>query len=474
MLGHAPGGKFHKFPRFRGEVLAPVGARLTVPRIEGLGVAVSTLRLASLPKALSDLLLRLDRIRLLRVALVVVALALAGVAAVWVAGTIMARGNWPAYTDMGLYLDAADELANGRNPYVGADLGLHRYPYPPLFAEIIAVLVAIFGPYASFVWIISGGAFLVASMWIMCRRFGFSVPMHWVLLASGVLLVGRTARVDLMHGQLNFMLLLLLVTGLLSWRAQRTWTASVLWAIAICCKPFLGVVVFFLFRAGSPKTAVTTLGLSALIFGLSFLPTFPDVFETFQSWRDTTQHYASPLYAANPLNQSFYALGLRLFTDNDFSQPWLVSPFLAAAVPVLALILAALVFWVAARPRTASADEEGMLTLTRFGAALGAVMSLGPVTEGDHLYFVLPGAIGAFALTWRRVREDSPAARPWLIASAAWLVLVTVLAWPRELLLYFGDPETWVHLRGAGILLSGANGILLLTAASLTALALRK
>jgi len=439
-----------------------------------MGVAVDTIRLASLPKALSDLLVKLDRMRPLQIALIVIALALVGVAVVWVAGAIAARGDWPAYTDMGLYLDAADELAHGRNPYVGADLGLHRYPYPPLFAEIVAVLVAIFGPYASFVWIVSGGVFLAASMWLMCRRFGFSVPMHWVLLASGLLLVGRTARVDLMHGQLNFMLLLLLVTGLLSWRAQRTWTASVLWAIAICCKPFLGVVVFFLLRAASTKTALTTLGLSGLIFGLSFLPTYPDVFETFQSWRDTTQHYASPLYAANPLNQSFYALGLRLFTENDFSQPWLVSPFLAAAVPVLAFILAALVFWVAARPRAASAEEEGMLTLTRFGAALDAVMSLGPVTEGDHLYFVLPGAIGAFALTWRRVRENSPTATPWLIASAAWLVLVTVLAWPRELLLYFGSPESWVHLRGAGIVLSGANGIMLLTAGGLTALALHK
>lgn len=448
-----------------------VGVRYAPPHRQ-LGAMVSRIGFTSLLKRLSDVLIRIDRAPALHIGLIVVAVALIGVTTAWVVGEIAERGDWPAYTDMGLYLDAADELAHGRNPYVGADLGLHRYPYPPLFAEIVAVLVAIFGPYAAFFWIVSGGVFLLASMWLMCRRFGFTIPWHWVLLASAVLLIGRTARVDLMHGQLNFMLLLLLITGLLSWRAKRTWTAGLLWAIAICCKPFLGVVVFFLLRAGSTKTAVTTLGLSALIFGLSFLPTFPDVFETFQSWRDTTQHYASPLYAANPLNQSFYALGLRLFTENDFSQPWLVSPLLATAVPVLAFIMAALAFWVAARPRAASTEEEGMLTLARLGAALGAVMSLGPVTEGDHLYFVLPGAIGAFALTWRRVREDSPAATTWLIACVAWLVLVTVLAWPRELLLYFGAPETWVHLRGAGILLSGANGIMLLLAAGLTARAL--
>ncbi|MBC7767919.1 MAG: DUF2029 domain-containing protein [Phycisphaerales bacterium] len=424
---------------------------------------------------LSELIVSFDARPWARAVIAALALALIGVTAVWVIHEILIRENWPAYTDMGLYLDAANEIAHGRDPYAGDDLGLHRYPYPPLFAGLIAVLVAIFGSAASYVWITATAVFFVATLWLINRRFGFTAPLHWILLGAGLLLIGRTARIDLMHGQLNFMLMLLLVMGLLSWRAERVRLASVLWAVAICCKPFLGVIVLFLLRQGAWKTALMTFVLSGVIFWASFLPTFPNVFDTFQSWRETTQHYASPAYAANPLNQSFYALGLRLFTVNDFSQPWADAPILAFLVPALAALAAGFVFWITAAPQKhGAAHEAGAYLLLRFGAALAALLSLGPVTEGDHLFFVLPGLFGAMALTWSRVRAQSADQLLWIGVTAAWLLLAAVLAWPRQLLLYFGDEASWAHLKGAGILLSGANAFLLMGAAAPTAIALRR
>jgi len=426
-------------------------------------------------KQVSDQLIALDAQLWLRVAATLSALAMMAVTAVWVAHEIQVRGDWPAYTDMGLYLHAADEFTHGRNPYDDVDQGLHRYPYPPLFAEMIAGFVAVFGSFAGYVWIAATGVFFVLSVWLMGRRFGFHTPTHLLLLAAGVLLVGRMARMDLMHGQLNFMLLLLLVLGLMAWRSERTWLASAIWAVAICCKPFLGVIVFFLARQRDWKGALATFALSGAIFWASFLPTFPNVLETFEAWRETTRHYASFEYAANPLNQSFYALGLRLFTDNDFSQPWLVAPPLALAVPALGGLIALIVFWrVSARRRAVPADEAGAFDLLRFGAALAALLSIGPVTEGDHLYFVLPAIVGSLVLTWRRVRAEAPHQRLWLLTTAAWLVVALFLAWPRQLLLHFAEEPSWAALRGAGILLSGAHAVLLLVPASLTALVLRR
>jgi len=436
---------------------------------------VNGLASALRPKRISDWLVALDAQLWLRAAAALLAFVLIGVAAVWVANEIQVRGDWPAYTDMDLYLDAARELSHGRNPYDAPDQGLHRYPYPPLFAELIAVFAAVFGASAGYVWIVTTALFLLVSVWLMSRRFGFAAPAHLALLGAGLLLIGRTARADLMHGQLNFMLLLLLLLGLMAWRARRMWAAGAFWAVAICCKPFLGVVVFFLVRQKSWKAALATVAFSAILFWSSFLPTYPNVFDTFESWRETTRHYASIEYAANPLNQSFYALGLRLFTSNDYSEAWLIATPLALALLALAAVVAIATFWIIAAPgRAAAPDEAGAFDLLRFGAALAALLSIGPVTEGDHMFMVLPGVVGAMALTWRRIRADSPRQGLWIAMATAWLVLALVLAWPRQLLLYFGDESTWVHLRGAGILLSGAYGVLLLTAAVFTAIVIRR
>ena len=181
-----------------------------------------------------------------RAIIVLLAFGLAGLSTAWLVREIASRPDWPAFLDMSLYLEAARDLMNGRDPY--SSESLHRYPYPPLFAEFIALLVLIFGAYAPHVWAAASGAFLVAAVWLMNRRFGFHTPAPWILLATAYLLIGRTARSDLLHGQLNFMLLLLLVLGLMSWRARREWAAGALWALAICCKPFLGVVGLFLLR----------------------------------------------------------------------------------------------------------------------------------------------------------------------------------------------------------------------------------
>src|SRR5690606_29565640 len=113
---------------------------------------------------------------------------------------------------------------------------------------------------AAGVWIVLQAVALVAVAVLLTRRGGVSLAIPWVVLICGALFVARAARSDLYHGQLNFLLLLLLLAGFLCWRQGRSASASGLWAVMICCKPFLGIVVFFLLRQRDWRTAALTVG----------------------------------------------------------------------------------------------------------------------------------------------------------------------------------------------------------------------
>jgi hypothetical protein len=413
-----------------------------------------------------------ERSHLWRLAVLGVAVLMIGVSFAWVISEILERRDWPAFTDMELYLHAASQLAAGIDPYADSVDALHRYPYPPLFADLLALLVAIFGRMgAAWLWIGLGGVFALTAIWTLMRGCGFRVPIHWTIFAAGVVMLGHVGRADLMHGQINFFLFALLALGFAQWRQGNTRAASVLWAVMICCKPFLGIVVFFLLRRADWRAAIWTLGLSAVIFAASFLPTFPNVLETLSSWRQVSQFYSSPAYASNPLDQSFYGLALRLFTANEFSQPWVVAPILAPIMLLLVGAVAFTAFFINASPaNSGEGDERAPRIMLQFGAALAALMGLGPVTEGDHLFYILPGVIGVLVIAWRRV-QSGVNWKLWLGAAAAWAPVTAYIAWPKQSLVFFAEPSTWVHLNGAGVLLSGACGISLLLAAIVTAFA---
>jgi hypothetical protein len=403
------------------------------------------------------------------------------IAAVGAAGILVSIGwivrefgyntNWPEGTDMGLYLAAADAVSAGQSPYTNA---FHRYPYPPLFADFLAVLAAVLrDPVAvTFVWVAVSVVAAIVSIALVCKAFGPRIAIPWIVFFSGVVLLGRSARTDLYHGQLNFPLLLLLVAGFLAWRNGRNTLASVLWAIMMCGKPFLGIVVFFMARQGDWAGAARTVIMGATLFALSFLPFLGNAVEVFGDWREATQHYASAEWAVNPLNQSFHGLTLRLFTDNEFSRPWIVAPGLAAFLVAALGLIAAIVIFAGTAGR--SKEEPGEYALLRLGIMIGGAMSVGPILEGDHLFFMLPGAFGAWAIAWCKVAIGAPRAGLWLAVSVAWAAALLPALSPWRLIMHFADPATWDRLQGVGILLSGFVAFALLAAVVLSTIALRQ
>lgn len=387
----------------------------------------------------------------------------------WVVHQVANNPIWPEATDMGNYLDAARRVLDGQNPYA-SDFGhFHRLPYPPLFGDFIAALTALFGRHgAAYVWMTANGLAMIAAVTLIMRNFSLRVPYPWIVLFCGILAIGRSGRSDLYHGQVNFPLLLLLVLGFLLWRARRKVWASLAWAIMINVKPFLGVLVVFLMRQRDWRTTFLTLALSAAILAGSFLPMYRQSVETFVGWRQVTSYYASPAWATNPLNQSFYGFLLRLFTHNEFSQAWADSPALVAVglALVSAVALTAVFLVSAPAPEVKDSGEHDLL---RLATVLAAFMSIGPVTEGDHLYILLPGLIMAVTLAWRSVAAGAPRRRWWLAAAAAWFCVFMGPLSPKQFVTHFVDRADWALLHGPGILLSGFTAVALLAAAVLTA-----
>lgn len=423
-------------------------------------------------QVLRDLQSRLesvDRSSIARALVLLVGVTLTGASIAWAVREFANHQAWPDDTDMSIYLEAADAAARGANPYAGSAGDYHRYPYPPLFADFLAVLVALFGDRgAALVWMAVSAAALIGAVVMLTRSFGLRLPLPWVALACGVLFLGRAARADLYHGQLNFVLLFLLVAGFSQWRAGRGHWASALWAIMICFKPFLGIVVLFQLQQRDWRGAALTFVFSGCLFLLSFLPLYNDIIGSFWGWRETTQHYASPEWAINPLNHSFYGLFLRLFVENEYSRAWLHAPALVAVgvAVAAALALAAIVRLPRPNPSAPASDTAVLLCL---GVVVAAIMSVGPITEGDHLFFPLPGVVAACVLTWRRVAEGARNAGLWLLTSAAWGGVLVLPLYPKRFLLHFVDAETWRVLEGPGTLLSAWPSFFLIAAALLSA-----
>ena len=290
-------------------------------------------------------------------------------------------------------------------------------------------------------------------------------------------------RLDIYHGQVNAIVLLLLATGLLLRSQNRIVAASVAFAVMMSLKPFMGIAVIYFALRGDWRMARWGLLTGAGVFFASFLFTAPNVLEAFNGWREAMQHFTSPPFVTKPDNQSAYGLFLRMFTETPYSQPWLNAPglvpmFMTVAVTVAGVIaIAGLSFarqkadaWDGAPPPEHWASPAIMLL--ECSMVVGLAMVCGPLTEGNHMIIAFAGLAGAALAAAPRIAAGSPHSALWLATVAAWALPAFFVVYPKINPLTLGQPEFWHGLQGWEILLSGRCAITLLLACSLTALAL--
>ncbi|WP_331316244.1 glycosyltransferase family 87 protein [Methylobacterium mesophilicum] len=400
------------------------------------------------------------------------ALTIVGIAAALL--TIAKRPGWPVSADLDIYLDAAKLFVQGQSPYI-LDADRDPFAYPPFLAGLVGLIGQGIG-YGK-LWIfwpcLSIG--LLAGCVLLLRRFGRIMPDGWLLLATGVLLCSRAIRSDLFHGQINILLLFVLLLGLRSFLNRATVRGSAAWAFVIVCKPFMGVLVFYLLFRRGWRAAVMTAGIAAVLFLGPFLM-IGSPLAAVRGWVAASTFYTTLPAGARPDHQSLPALAKRLFAENPFSVPWIDAPVLAQAVSVLAAIAAVTVFLAAIamdRGRAEAADDttDTGRPLAEVGLTVGLALSCGPLLEGDHLILIWPALYGSVLCAQRAAAKSRIERGRWISAAAAWCAVFWIFTLP--VIVPFVVSPTWPVLEGARILLSGRNGIMVLVACLFTASALR-
>ncbi len=386
--------------------------------------------------------------------------------------------EFPLWTDLGLYLKAARIVAEGENPYDLSKYGFDLYVYPPLLADVIAVMDIAFGSWFVWIWVVLCFIIMMASIIVMFRNFSTQFSWHFLTFFVGLVAVSHITRVDIYHGQINFLLLLLLVLGLSYYLDGRKKLSTVLWAFMIVLKPFMGVMVFFLLRRRDWWTAGFVVGASAVIFALSFMPMVENLWSTFFGWLEATRIYAQYDQAAKPDNQSFNGLFIRLFSENPFSVPYVNNPRLVNVLllPVVGVAVWAYLYAVpAGTPLREPPEQSRQRSLLELGLLIALSLSCGPLSLGDHLFVALPVLAASLMFTARSFANNSPNRFLWVTVCIAWGLAFIVLLSPVRLPFEVGNPDTWgTKAEGLWIFISGRHGIAMMVASLLTAYVIRR
>ena len=360
---------------------------------------------------------------------------------------IVEFGIWPDGTDISVYLTAARGVLLDETPYKFSVQYQDPYPYPPLFAELIALLTKALGFGTAWIfWVLAGLLAFLSAILVMARGFQPKLPIEYTVLLCGVFLMSHIARTDLFHGQANFLLILLIVVALWFWSTGKPTAASLLWSVAIVVKPFLGLIVIFIARKGDYRTAVLTFISSGIIFVLSFVLVFSHPIDVLSDWMAASHWHTSLPNVAKPDNQTFYGFFVRLFSESPFGVPVAVNKY-APPLLMLPVIGAAVALFLAGVAPAQKPERSNAVSLLEMGITLALFMAAGPLMEGDHFFLLLPGFFGAILVCLDRRVE-----RRWVIACALWAAAFANLFLPFALNQF--TPQFWpplhglMHLRG--------------------------
>jgi hypothetical protein len=165
-------------------------------------------------------------------------------------------GAGPIPYDLAVFLDAADDVLAGRNPFPPADAlsGDANYVYPPLLALAVAPLAVLPVDLAVAIWVVAGVAAVGAALWLLGVR-------DW--RAYAVALAFPATRDAIGAGTVGPLLLLGIA---LAWRyrAARPAVAGLAAGLAAALKLFTWPVLVWLAATGRVRAAATGLVVAAL------------------------------------------------------------------------------------------------------------------------------------------------------------------------------------------------------------------
>lgn len=380
--------------------------------------------------------------------------------------------------DYQLYVGATEALLAGANPYdvrVPSDDGavMFGYVYPPIVAWALMPFVLLPFRVGYLAWISVCAASLVVSLVIALRAFRHSASVPTIALVVGASLTTFNVRENLYHGQIDVTLLLMMVTGLWFLARGQQIPAGVLVGMAASGKPFLGILLLLLVWRGQYRAAASMMVTGVALLAVGFGATLGSGLTALLGWVTVSRYASSPEFAAIPFNNALSALFLRLFTETQFADPWIVSrPLLLAANGLLLLVIAAAWLWAVPRggepltaPDTDLRAQAGLILWVDAALLLGLLYAYGPLAETNHYFMLVPGMVATIRLA--TVSPNRAVRMRWRPAAVAWSLMILALASPVRAWSWGSHIEG--HLSGLDILVTGRLGMLLLGIALVTA-----
>lgn len=330
---------------------------------------------------------------------------LAGAAALVLAAQAVVFALWPdahaLLIDLQVYRAGGEHVLAGAPLYAGGVLLDLPFVYPPFAAVLFAPLALLPLDLLKVLWTGAGIALLAYVVHRCAPRAGWQSVVLLAVVATAL----DPVRTTLYLGQINLVLLALVVGDLLGRPGSRLRGVGVGLAAAVKLTPLL--FVGYLAATRRWRAAGTALATFAAAAGLGFLLAPAD---SVAFWLDGTFLAADRISdVAGPSNHSLNGLLSRLGAQG---LPWLVA---AAALGVVTILLAV---------RAHRAGEE-LLAVTLCGLASAA---LAPFAWSHHYVWVVPLAV---LLAARTLAGDRWAAAGLAGVLATTVAVITALPGPQ-------------------------------------------
>ncbi len=215
----------------------------------------------------------------------------------------------PSTVDLQVYVYAVKDMLAGKDIFATTTPVWNLYfIYPPIAAILMTPLA--FGPYVFWQVVWTGG--LVWAQQSVLKRCG--APRGWKLglLGIAVLLAVEPIRTTLGYGQVNTILMALVVADLLPDppERRRRIPQGILIGLAGAIKLTPALFVIFMFLIGKRRAAITAIISFAVFTGIAAILLFRETVVFFSGLSGGDTRTASPLYAGNQsLLGVFFRLG---------------------------------------------------------------------------------------------------------------------------------------------------------------------
>jgi alpha-1,2-mannosyltransferase len=318
----------------------------------------------------------------------------------------------PSTVDLQVYVYAVKDMLAGKDIFATTTPVWNLYfIYPPIAAILMTPLA--FGPYLF--WQVVWTGCLVWAQQSVLKRCG--APRGWKLglLGIAVLLAVEPIRTTLGYGQVNTILMALVVADLLPDppEQRRRIPQGILIGLASAIKLTPALFVIFMFLIGKRRAAITAIISFAVFTGIGAIFLFRETVVFFSGLSGGDTRTASPLYAGN---QSLLGVFFRL---GDSSRTTTLLGLAVAGVLAVLGCLVAAHWW--------RSDEQVFAV-----AIVGLTTCLAsPLSWTHHYVWILPMAMAVL----------SPGVPRWArYIGGFWVVWVCVCL-PLAVLPYGGGRE---------------------------------